>query len=323
MIAEARIERRDNLDVLESNTVLEREKTTDLYVMKFGGFSMGDAVSIEQTANIVASYKKNNGVTVVVVSAMKGTTDKLDEITKGNLIEDRLLDIDSSHREVIEKLHLSSKRREELLNNYIGIYNDLRFSARNIFPSTDANKARIFSYGEQFSALLLEARCQELRIEAVALNTDHIIETDSNFLSANPDLEKTQENARRLVSTHIQKGKVPIITGFFGGTKDGMVTILGRNCSDYSAAIMAYVLGAKELILWKNTNGLYDEKGGTIEEMTYGDYLNSPDSGIRKAVQENVVLLLQDTDIIVWVKHVYDPDGPGTKMARFLDDSKK
>src|SRR5690606_22030759 len=115
---------------------------------------------------------------------------------------------------------------------------------------------RIVTFGERMSSVLVAAVLNERGIAAEAVNADRLIVTDSVFGNAAPLLDKTTEKATAVLQPMLDAGVLPVVTGFFGADERGITTTLGRSGSDYSAAILAHALGADEIWIWTDVDGV-------------------------------------------------------------------
>jgi len=234
-------------------------------VMKFGGSSVGDArrmrAAAELTAKAVEQQSVNPG-SCVVLSAMASTTDAL--LAAAAAAEqgdgDRALELasqpfDHAHRTAREALtdatavltRLTALREE---TNVL-----LRGTAllRELTPRTsDA----IAAHGERISTALFTAILDELGVPAVEIDARDVIRTDDNFGSARPDPEAIAQLVERDVTPLVRRGTVVVTQGYVGGTEQGFTTTLGRGGSDWSAALLGAALGADEVQIWTDVEGV-------------------------------------------------------------------
>lgn len=305
----------------------EEEKTGKICVMKFGGICMGSIEGIEQTTKVIGLHYRDGICPIVVVSAMAGVTDKLEKIVESLRRNDRgsvrsgLLSVYGGHVDIIKRLNASGNRKVDLCQDSYKIVSDLYHDVVN-GNFTSQKRAKILRYGERQSAYFLKARCLEEKLPVRVVESSEIIMTDDNYGAANPDILRTRTEAERILGPLIKDGIIPIVTGFFGATeKNRAITLLGRNGSDTSAAALAIAMGVPELYLWKNTNGVLTDdprKNGdteSIRELTFDSC--GQISGINQVVHPKVLSLLEDTDVVVYVRNIFDLNDPGTKISRF------
>lgn len=233
-------------------------------IMKFGGTSVGSGSRILNVAKIIKDYSEKDRV-VVVVSAMSGVTDKLIEVFRlfqkgqhseglisiGHLYENHIL--------ALEEFGFRNGRYLTVKNNLKNLFGELLtyLSFKKEFSMMDYDY--VVSYGERWSCLLVAAALQKLEIVNEVVSSCRLIVTSSEFGNAKARLSDTEKQASKVILPLLIKGTIPVVTGFFGATKDGHVATLGRGGSDYSATVLAYALSAQEVILWKREKFLHPE----------------------------------------------------------------
>src|SRR6185295_8615891 len=125
--------------------------------------------------------------------------------------------------------------------------------------------------------LLIAACLNAQGTKAAAVNAAELIVTDAVFGSASPLMELTTEKARKFLMPLLQAGVLPVVTGFNGATIDGRPTTLGRGGSDFSASILSAALGARELWIWTDVDGIMSADprlvpdARVLDEVTYGE----------------------------------------------------
>src|SRR5438876_7062863 len=229
-----------------------------LQVMKFGGTSVGDASCIARTAQIIAKAAKENAC-VAVVSAMSGVTNRLIEAAKkaqaGNTAE-AVAVVDALRRQHEAALTSLIPREEERTRIWRRMEEVLAEGRRlcegtallrELTPRTlDA----ISSLGERLSAPLVAAAVRELGLPSEAIEAADLIVTDAFHGGAEPQMELTRAKSQARLRPLLEKGIVPIVTGYIGATTEGQLTTLGRGRSDYSATILGAAMDADEVIIW-------------------------------------------------------------------------
>jgi len=233
----------------------------EMKVMKFGGGCLRDEKDFLTISQIVKPEKER---LIIVVSAIYGLTDLLIEAMKRALISEREIDeivekIKNVHFEICEKGIIKNEikvvvrkeigsRIEKLRRNLYGICYTSEI--------TDSVRARILSYGERFSAFLLAGFLKNEGIPAEAFESDKIgIVTDESYDNASANLLEAEKNLTSNLLPVLRRGIVSVITGYFGCTPSGRVSLFGRNGSDYSASVIAYALDASVLLIWKDVDG--------------------------------------------------------------------
>src|SRR5271156_3574718 len=214
-----------------------------LQVMKFGGTSVGDASCIARTAQIIAQAARENSC-VAVVSAMSGVTNRLIEAAKragasdGNQGVAVLDALRKQHEDALKTLVQDQNARKSILEELDKVFAEGRrllegtALLRELTPRTlDA----ISSLGERLSAPLVSGAVRELGLQSEAVDATEAIVTDSFHGGAEPLMDRTREACEAHLRPMIEKGVVPIVTGFLGATTEGNLTTLGRGGSLFSA----------------------------------------------------------------------------------------
>lgn len=233
------------------------------HIHKFGGASLANAAAIRQAVEIVLAHRP--GPLVVVVSAMAGVTDTLLDAAA------RAVRGDASHvraaAEALRAQHAAAARAlvpagaklDELLRHVDAAFAELEQVAgglavlRELTPrTTDYLAAR----GERLSARIVAAALEAAGCPAAYVDAAAVVQTDGTFGNASPDLRRTERSARTGLRPLLNRGAVPVVPGFLGATPDGQIATLGRGGSDLTATLLARVLGAREVSLWKDVPGL-------------------------------------------------------------------
>ena len=299
-------------------------------VMKFGGTCMKDGDSIRKSSEIVKAYV-NQGVRVVaVVSAMAGVTDELLNVLKaaergeegeiGEFIEE----LRRRHLEACEKaIHSQSIRDEVRRANEAEINEVKRLLSvlaylKEVTPRT---KDYTLSFGERLSTRIFWGALRDQAVEAEYLRGwEAGIITDDNFGSARPLSTVTYKEVDRRLSPLLEKGVVPVVTGFIGATPKGVVTTLGRGGSDYSATILGAALKVDEIILWKDVNGIMtaDPKlipdAKTVSSMSYDEVVELAYFG-AEVVHPLALEPAAKENIPIRVKNLFNPSAEGTLIS--------
>jgi len=230
-------------------------------VLKFGGTSVGSTDSIKLVGGILGQYYHSNEPLIVVVSAMKGVTNDLLDIGKwaigGDLdqVNQGILNIQNSHFKVVKDL-LPIKAQSKVLAHTKRLINDLEeiiHSVTLLKELSPRSKDLILSFGERLSAYIIYNYLVQLGMPAEWVDSRELIRTDDQFGSASVNFETTNE----LIAAYFKNRKgVPVVTGFIAANDSGQTTTLGRGGSDYTAAILAAALGADEIEIWTDVDGV-------------------------------------------------------------------
>ncbi len=301
-----------------------------LVAFKFGGTSLLGAERMLHAAGLVRPVAQLMRV-IVVVSAMKGVTDRLlgiaQALGEGNsqqarseaeailhlhlgILRDLALDSDDHHRVALE---LNSLGRD-LLHEVSPRKQRLSASAAAEFVD------RLASFGERFSARLFAAALERSGVPAVPVSSSEFVLTCDTFQDAKPHLEQTRQRGREVLLPLLADAIVPVVTGFIGATADGRITTLGRNSSDFSGAIVAHVVDADELVIWTDVDGIYttdpsaSAQARLLHDLSYEDAHALALSG-AKVLHPRVLPLAQETEMTVWVRNTFKPHVRGTRIA--------
>jgi aspartate kinase len=285
-------------------------------VFKFGGASVGSAERMRNVARILEQYK--NDKLFVVVSAMGKTTNALEKVVEaffnGNQQEalQYFADITSSH----EKLAL------ELLGQPLAALNDFFTEIEWLLHD---KPVRAFDYyydqvvcvGELLSSRILSAFLQNLGIANSWIDVRDTMRTDNNFRDARIDWSFTAERSRDQILPLFQETDIVITQGFIGSTDENESTTLGREGSDYSAAVFANLLDAESQTIWKDVKGVMNadpkqyEKAEWINELNYREVIEMAYYGAQ-VIHPKTIKPLQNKEIPLYVKSFLNPEDEGT-----------
>ncbi len=296
-------------------------------VMKFGGTSVGSPDAITRAAGLVAAQARGRPV-AVVVSAMSQVTNELlatlDAGARGDSaeVEGRLSHVRTLHVGACEAL-LPSERRFAVLERIREILGDFERIARGMLllrerPPRSVDEAA--PVGERLSALLLSEVLIAAGVPSVAVSGACVIVTDAAFGAASPDLAATERRAADVLGPILDRGAVPVVTGYNGSTRDGVPTTLGRGGSDFSAAIVAAALRAHELWIWTDVDGILSCDPSTardarlLAEATYNEAAELAYNGAR-VLHPRTLAPLAEMGIPVRIKNSFRPDRAGTRIS--------
>lgn len=298
--------------------------------MKFGGTSVGSAERMKVACDLIAVEAARRPV-MAVVSAMSKITDLLLETTRHAEADDqagidRGLDtLETRHLEAAVQLVSPGERARveqqvsELVAEFRRIVNGMQMLGHR--PPRAVDEA--IAVGERLSALLISEHLRSRGIAATAVNAAEAIVTDAVFNNASPLMNATREKANGRLMPLLQAGEIPIVTGFNGATSDGRSTTLGRGGSDFSASILAAALGAAELWIWTDVDGIMtadprlvpDAK--ILDEITYSEAAELAYAG-AKVLHPRTLAPLVERRIPVWSKNSFAPEKPGTRIVPAL-----
>jgi len=178
----------------------------------------------------------------------------------------------------------------------------------------------ISSLGERLSAPLVAAAVHELGVCSEAIEATELVVTDAFHGGAEPQMELTREKSQALLRPLLEKGIVPIVTGFIGATAEGQLTTLGRGGSDYSATILGAALDADEVIIWTDVDGVLTAdprlvpEARTIPVISYREAAELAYFGAKVLHPKTLNPVIQAA-IPVWIRNSFTPEKPGTKIT--------
>ncbi len=296
--------------------------------MKFGGTSVGDAQRIASAAAIVKDYGADRP-TVVVVSAMSGVTDLLVRNAQAaahgdaSQLEANLSALRKRHREAAEAL-LPAPALETYIAATERILSDLETTCKGVlqlgYCPARANDV-IIGCGERLSTPLLSAVIAQLGVPAQAVEATSFLVTDANFGEAAPLLDASAPRGQALLLPLLEKGIIPVVTGFIGATMAGAPTTLGRGGSDYSASLVAACLDAAEVWIWTDVEGIFSADPNLVPEaralrsVTYQEAAELSFYG-AKVLHPKTLAPLADRGIPVYIKNSFAPAKTGTLITK-------
>ena len=291
-----------------------------MQVFKFGGASVKDAANIKNATSIIATYKASE--LLVVVSAINKTTNKLEALTKayyhqnGNYF-DILEEIKSDHIEILN--HLFNDTSNPIYDNVINSFVEIEWILEEE-PQDSYNYLfdQIVSLGEILSSKILTAYCLSIGISAKCIDARDYICTDNTYSEAKVDWQQTEDRIRKDLP-EILDNYVVITQGFIGSTSENFTTTLGREGSDYSAAIFASCLNADDITIWKDVPGVLNadpkwfERTELIPELSYTDAIELTYYGAT-VIHPKTIKPLQNKKITLNVRSFLNPSAAGTKI---------
>jgi aspartate kinase len=234
-------------------------------VMKFGGTAVDSPDKIRHVAQLVKSNKHENDL-VCVISAVRGMTDGLlslvENVKRGDKtsIDEFVRKSGKIHLDIAESSILDAKLKEEAIATVKRIAKELEDVLGGIVflgEVTPKSLDYIMSFGERLSTPIVSFALQD-----IGLRSDHMtgkeagILTDSNFGEARPLMDTTKLRVNHKIEPMLKDNVIPVVTGFIGADQHGNTTTIGRGGSDYTATIIAASIGADEVWLWSDVDGL-------------------------------------------------------------------
>jgi aspartate kinase len=281
-------------------------------VLKFGGASVKDAESVRNVARILSRYI--NDSVCVVLSAMGKTTNALEKVAQAWFNQDIAAFL---LLEEVEKFHISIAK--ELLGGAVPQLTIELQAIRSLLqseppPLFDSAYDRIVCRGEFLSTALVGAYLQQQQLSPRMLDASQLVITDESFRNARINWEETTPRIRAVFN-----GNYPltITQGFIGFSLSGHPVTLGREGSDFSAAIFAFALEAEEVIIWKDVPGLLNadprlfKQTKKLDRISYRDAIELAYFG-ASVIHPKTIQPLQNKHIPLYIKPFADPEATGT-----------
>lgn len=288
-----------------------------MQVFKFGGASVKDANGVKNVLNVINLH--SNKKLVVVVSAMGKTTNALEEIAnhfyyQKTYPQQAIQQLKDFHYTIVNELFTEKQN---------SIYTDLQ----NVFveldwiveaePENTYNYAydQIVSLGEMLSTNIVAAYLKQEEIDVCWQDARDLIHTDNNYRDANVDWELTVDRTNKIINSI--KNKVVVTQGFIGTTSENYTTTLGREGSDYTAAILAYALNAESVTIWKDVVGVLNadpkffSDAVLLNQISYLDAIELAYYGAT-VIHPKTIKPLQNKNITLCVKSFLAPKAQGT-----------
>lgn len=298
-----------------------------MVVFKFGGASVKTADAVRNIGTILQNFREEN--IVVVVSAMGKTTNALERIIEayasGNpeALKQEYNQLDSYHKEIVEglfedKSHPVHKAVRDLLDDLT----ERLTKAPTL--NFDYDYDQLICYGEMLSTTIIAHYLNHTGITTRWMDIRRSLKTDNTWREARVDWELSE----KLVNEHFTFNgeKILITQGFLGSTINDQTTSLGREGSDYTAAILAYMLKAENVTIWKDVPGVlnadpkYFDDTVLLDRLSYLDAIELAYFG-TSVIHPKTIKPLQNRNINLYVKSFLDPEAPGTVVGNLTYDT--
>ncbi len=291
-------------------------------VYKFGGASIKDAESIKNVGNIILQQEYDK--LVIVVSALGKTTNALEKVVDSYFKQDgKTSDIAESikedHYQIIEDLFSNDENKNSIKEKIHNLFVELQWVIEDEpKDSYEYIYDQIVSVGELASSNLVANYLNSKDLALEWLDARDFIKTDNTFKEAYINWDTTKTKINDVVLPALQNG--PILTqGFIGSTSDNDSTTLGREGSDYTAAILSYCLDAEQQVIWKDVDGVLNadpnafEDTRLIDDLSYGEAVEMTYYG-AKVIHPKTIKPLQNKRIPLVVRSFKNTEKTGTKI---------
>jgi len=290
-------------------------------VFKFGGASVKNADAVKNVANVLKQFL--NEELLIVVSAMGKTTNALETLAKSYYDKSKQKnkiynEIKSFHDEVIGGLlkNKESHAYDDIENLFIELECMLETKPESTY---DCVYDQIVSYGEIFSSRIVSTFLNEAGIKNRWMDAQNFIVTDNNYREGRVDWEITTSMIANKLKPIVKKQMV-VTQGFVGRSQNMKTVTLGREGSDYSAAIFAYGLDATDVTIWKDVDGVMNadpkkfKDAVKLDALTYSHTIELAYYGAT-VIHPKTIQPLQSKNIPLYVKSFVNPKGKGTVVA--------
>ncbi|MEX2350354.1 MAG: aspartate kinase [Flavobacteriaceae bacterium] len=291
-------------------------------VFKFGGASVKDAASIKNVKTVLETTGFEN--LVVVVSAMGKMTNALEAVVahylkKSPELQASLGEVYDYHNNILEDLFPEKSHQ---------VYKDVKTLFEELKQFLESNKStnhayvydQVVCYGELISTKIITHFLNKNNIPNTWLDSRECIKTDSNYRDAGVDWELTQNRIKEKVSP----GELTVTQGFLGSNENNFTTTLGREGSDYTAAIFAYCLGGESVTIWKDVPGVLNadprvfKETRLLQQISYREAIEMAFYG-ASVIHPKTLQPLQRKEIPLYVKSFLNPLQEGTSVAKGKD----
>jgi aspartate kinase len=283
-------------------------------VFKFGGASVSSADAVRNSVKILEMYPGNK---VLVISAMGKTTNALEIVARKYFNQDQEVwsifnEVKAYHQGIINELWGESKELPEVEKLFDQISNRIKGERSMNF---DYEYDQIVAYGELISTQIISSYFNHIGLKNRWVDVRNCLKTDDLFREANINWELSVRLAKRLFT--FESEDLYITQGFIGGTLTNQTTTLGREGSDYTAAILANLLDAEEVSIWKNVPGILNadpdfySNTQKLDELSYKEAIELSYSG-AKVIHPKTIKPLQNKNIPLFVKSFLEPEKAGT-----------
>lgn len=295
----------------------------DVEVFKFGGASVNSAQAVQNMASIVKRYHDAGRQMVIVVSAMGKTTNALEQLVPNAKQEDEqeiiFKNLVDYHLQIVR--HLFPNPSDEIYVKLRALFADLEESRKRSSGEYNYDYDQVVSYGELLSTTIISAYLEQCGVGNQWVDVRKIIVTDGANRCAQVDWSRTMEN-REALEQFLRGGRSVVTQGFIAASKEGVTTTLGREGSDYTAAVLSYMLEVKRMTIWKDVPGFlnadpkYFPDTVKIEEMPYHEAIEQAYYG-ASVIHPKTIKPLQNKQIPLYIKSFINPEAEGSVVGPY------
>ncbi|WP_372944997.1 aspartate kinase [Muriicola sp.] len=288
-------------------------------IFKFGGASVKDADGVRNLVKVLG--ETGTADTFLVISAMGKTTNAMEGVVDAyfkdkSALPGAIQEVFVYHQEILGELFNSDTH--QIYREVQTLFDEIRgFLAWNKSPKYNFVYDQVVCYGELISTTIVSAYLNEVGVKNTWLDIRDFLKTDNKYRDAGIDWKKTQEK----VSKGLDRGKLYVSQGFIGSDENNFTTTLGREGSDYTAAILAYCLDANSVTIWKDVPGVlnadprYFDKSELLNKISYREAIELAFYG-ASVIHPKTLQPLQRKEIPLHVKSFLKPLDPGTTVGK-------
>ena len=291
-------------------------------IFKFGGASVKDAEGIRNVHSVLQTVGFEDAL--LVISAMGKTTNALEVVIKNYFekspeLQSSIQEVKKYHNQIL--LDLFEDDKNPVFKDVNSLFSELdHFISQNKSPNYNFVYDQIVSFGELISTTIISHYMGFMGIKTQWIDVRNLIKTDNNYRDANVDWDSTQ----KLISKNVKKKILNVTQGFLGSDENNFTTTLGREGSDYTAAIFAYCLNAESVTIWKDVPGVmnadprYFENARLLNQISYREAIELAFYGAT-VIHPKTLQPLQKKEIPLFVKSFINPTLPGTSVSKGAD----
>ncbi len=304
--------------------------------MKFGGASLGTSAGLAQVLGIIAAESKRWDRLLIVVSALDGVTDMLlDAAHFARIAHPRgyrriAANLRTRHLALIDQLPLDRPDRNTLQADIDQLISRLLDDCKSIANNLDEELSPMHSdmvvaVGERLSARIIAALLRQNGVRGVAVDGTDVMVTDAVHGNANPEFALTGQRVTAVLLPILRRDMIPVVTGFIGATAKGATTTLGRGGTDYTSSVISALLGADELWIWTDVDGMMSadprrqRRARGVPRLSYNEAADFAYFGAN-ILHARMIAPLREAGLPLRIKNVFHPKRKGTLVSGKASD---
>ena len=304
--------------------------------MKFGGASLGTAAALSQVLGIIIYEHERWDRVLIVASALEGVTDMLLEAAQLARVSNRrgyrriAATLRTRHMALIDQLPFEATERNALKADIDQLLYDMLDQCQRVANILDDELTPIMSdavvaVGERLSARTIAALLRQNEIRGIAVDGTDLLITDEVHGNANPILSLTTRHVDDLLVPMLERGIVPVVTGFIGATEAGATTTLGRGGTDYTASVLSALISADELWIWTDVDGMMSADPREVPHahvIPMLDYVEAAELAYfgARILHARMIAPLAGKTVPLRIKNVFKPQKTGTLVTCGAND---